>query len=253
MKLVIFCEAAADFRTASDLVDRVLHEHGPEWVRDLVPSHPESVREWVSDGQGRAYFDLHKLDAYRRGFKGLRFRQGHFDGKPGEADAQSARNAFTIARELHKQDPIVGSVRLYRVGSVPTDWGTDPTTPRRRYLRRLGRGSPSALGTSRAERRRRRTVPGSHLWLAGRRAQRGRADHLEQSAHDRPGLLHQLQKSARRSAGRRRLSSTCAREGRRTASRTSLVKSRRISHRSSLPLVSRARRGVSESSAIPSS
>jgi hypothetical protein len=108
VKLVIFCEAAADFRTASALVDRVLHEHGPEWLRDLLASHAESIREWTSDGQGRTYFDLHKLDAYRRDLEGLRFRQGHFDGKPGEADAQSARNAFTIARELHKRNPSLG-------------------------------------------------------------------------------------------------------------------------------------------------
>jgi hypothetical protein len=105
VRFVLFCEAPADFRTASALVDRVLHEHAPSWVGDLLSSFPESVRAWAQDGHGREFFDIHNLDTYRRNIDGLRFQQGHFDGKPGAADAQSARNAFTIIRALNKRRP----------------------------------------------------------------------------------------------------------------------------------------------------
>jgi hypothetical protein len=119
MKLVIFCEAAADFRTASALVDRVLHEEGPAWIADLLPSYPESIRTWMSDGPARDFFDVHKLDDYRRDLK-LRFQQGHFDGKPGAADAQMGRNVFCVARELHKRelqkkDPSPGLAAVFLV------------------------------------------------------------------------------------------------------------------------------------------
>lgn len=36
MRLVAFCEAAADFQIASDLVDRILREGGPDWVADVL-------------------------------------------------------------------------------------------------------------------------------------------------------------------------------------------------------------------------
>ncbi|HSO00049.1 MAG TPA: hypothetical protein VLS89_17265 [Candidatus Nanopelagicales bacterium] len=108
MRLLVFCEAGADFRTTSALVDRVLHDEGPAWVADVLPAHPEAIREWVSDGQGNQFFDIHYLDKYRRQFKDVRFAYGHFDGKPGAAGAQMARNAFFIARAVAKQDASTG-------------------------------------------------------------------------------------------------------------------------------------------------
>lgn len=104
MRLLIFCEAGADFRTAGTLVDRVLHDEGPAWVADLLKTYPASVREWVGDGNGNDYFNVHYLDEYRRDLKDVRFLQGHFDGKPGAAGAQMARNAFLIARALARRD-----------------------------------------------------------------------------------------------------------------------------------------------------
>lgn len=103
--LVCFCEASADFRAATVLIDRVLRDEGPAWVADLLPSHPESIRKWASDGHGRDFFDLHKLASYRRDFTNLRFPRGHFDGKPGAADALMARNALVIVEALQKRNP----------------------------------------------------------------------------------------------------------------------------------------------------
>ncbi|AUX44745.1 uncharacterized protein SOCE26_062130 [Sorangium cellulosum] len=103
MRLLAFCEAPADFLTASTLLDRVLQDEGPLWVSDLLRSHPESIREWTNDERGKSFFDIHKLEAYRRDLGNVRFMPGHFDGKPGAAGAQAARNAFTIAREIGKR------------------------------------------------------------------------------------------------------------------------------------------------------
>ncbi len=63
------------------------------------------------------FFDIHKIEAYRRDLGDVRFMPGHFDGKPGAAGAQAARNAFAIAREVGKRDPStrLGS-GLHRLG-----------------------------------------------------------------------------------------------------------------------------------------
>jgi hypothetical protein len=129
VKLVLFCEAAADFRTASALVDRVLGEHGPDWVRALVPSDPQvmlGVREWLSDGEGREYFDLHRIDDYKRSLQNVRFPHGHFDGKPGAAGALMARNAFFLVRERAKRDP------AREVDAVVLVWDMDAQPVERR-------------------------------------------------------------------------------------------------------------------------
>ncbi|WP_437282130.1 hypothetical protein WME90_16665 [Sorangium sp. So ce375] len=115
MKLLMFCEAQADFRTTSALVDRVLREEGPDWVADLLPSHPEAVFQWAQDGPGRDFFDIHKLDLYRRQLGNVRFPQGHFDGEPGAPGAQMARNAFTIVRELVRREPSTGVDAVFLV------------------------------------------------------------------------------------------------------------------------------------------
>ena len=93
-------------RTASALVERVIRELAPEWVADRLDHAP---LEWIADDagtQGAHFFKLHRLDAYRKQLKHLRFRYGHFDGKPGSADAQMGRNAFTIAEALRKQSQV---------------------------------------------------------------------------------------------------------------------------------------------------
>ncbi|HEX5749870.1 MAG TPA: hypothetical protein VFZ09_26805 [Archangium sp.] len=102
-KLLVFCESPADLETIQGLVDRVLRERGPDWVRELLEGPSEDARkgfrDWVPDGEGRNHFDLHKLSAYASRLK-LRVPQGHFAGRPGEAGALMGRTAFLVAREL---------------------------------------------------------------------------------------------------------------------------------------------------------
>jgi hypothetical protein len=101
-RLLVFCESPVDFETVQGLVERVLREQGPDWVRELLAGPPEAAqgfRDWVPDGEGRKYFDLHKLSDYASRLK-LRRPQGHFAGQPGEAGALMGRTAFFVAREL---------------------------------------------------------------------------------------------------------------------------------------------------------
>ena len=103
MRLVAFCEAPADFRLASGLVDRVLRDAGPPWVVDNFES-PEVIRTWQPDGFGNAHFDLHNLNRYMDELQ-VRSVRGHFNGRAGGAGASMARKAFLIARALRKQLP----------------------------------------------------------------------------------------------------------------------------------------------------
>jgi hypothetical protein len=101
-KLLVFCEAPADSRTIKGLVERVLREEGPEWLRDILEGLAEAAREmrdWVSDEEGRDYFDLHQLSHYARR-QGIRVPQDHFNGEAGAAGSLMARTAFSVAREL---------------------------------------------------------------------------------------------------------------------------------------------------------
>jgi hypothetical protein len=113
-KLLVFCEAPADARTVKGLVDRVLREQGPDWLRDQLDGSEDAaraLREWVPDDEGRDYFDLHKLSDYARRLR-LRVPQGHFDGRPGAAGAIMARTAFRVARELALDGTELGAALL---------------------------------------------------------------------------------------------------------------------------------------------
>lgn len=101
---MVVCEAAADFRIASGLVDRVLLERSPRWLRDLLEAHPEAVRAWCGEGPN-PFWDIHRLEANCRK-QGVRLIHGHFNRAPGGAGAQAARNAFSLARQLAKKQPI---------------------------------------------------------------------------------------------------------------------------------------------------
>jgi len=108
VKLVAFCEAPADFRLVSGLVDRVLRESGPSWVTDNLDT-PEVVRTWHADAPDRRYIDVHRLNdcTDRLRERGIRVRRvrGHFDGHPGDAAGPMARKAFLIAEALHRHAP----------------------------------------------------------------------------------------------------------------------------------------------------
>ena len=102
MRLIAFCEAAADFRTASGLLDRVLREEGPSWIADLIDEQSDSVRTWYLDSRGRAFFDVHTWREYAKQLS-IRIPHGHFGGRPGGAGALMARTVFLIARELNRR------------------------------------------------------------------------------------------------------------------------------------------------------
>lgn len=107
MRLVAFCEAPADFRLASGLVDRVLRESGPPWVVDNLEL-PDVIRTWQTDGFGSAYFDIHQLTRYVDRYVDephVRSIRGHFNGRPGGAGSSMARKAFLITRALSKKLP----------------------------------------------------------------------------------------------------------------------------------------------------
>jgi hypothetical protein len=110
---MMVCEAAGDFQTASELLDRVLGEAGPPWLRDTLESTPEAVRTWLDDGAGKPFFDLHHLVRYCQQHE-ARLMHGHFDGRPGAADAQMARNVFLLARHLRKLQRQIDAVVLIR-------------------------------------------------------------------------------------------------------------------------------------------
>ncbi|HET7503205.1 MAG TPA: hypothetical protein VFK02_19430 [Kofleriaceae bacterium] len=98
----MFCEAPADFRLASGLIDRVLRTSGPTWVADNFAT-PEVIRTWHPGSSGRMYFDVHALDKVA---EPLRVRsRGHFNGQPGRAGAAMARKAFLIANALYRKTP----------------------------------------------------------------------------------------------------------------------------------------------------
>jgi hypothetical protein len=113
-RLLVFCESPADFKTVKGLTQHVLREEGPEWLRDLLEggSEPvEGVLDWVRDTEGREFFDLHKMESYKRYFN-LRVPQGHFEGQPGTPGALMARTAFRVARELVLKGEQVDAVLL---------------------------------------------------------------------------------------------------------------------------------------------
>ncbi len=72
IKLIVFCESPIDALTVRGLVDRVLKEHGPDWVKDLIDEYPESLREYIKLGALNGdFFDLHQLGKHLRELKKL--------------------------------------------------------------------------------------------------------------------------------------------------------------------------------------
>jgi hypothetical protein len=90
LAFVTVCEAEADFRTASGLADRVLCE-AAEWVSEDVL---DAYRRW------RGLDDAHPYLLWTQAARLAReagFRvHGHFDGAPGQPDAQAARRALWL-------------------------------------------------------------------------------------------------------------------------------------------------------------
>lgn len=111
-RLLVCCEAPADFKTVAGLVERVIREKGPDWLRDLLEAPvagPEHVLDWRGDPEGRSFFDIHKVADYARQL-GIRPARGHFNGAPGAAGALMARTFFQVVRELVQRGNKVDAV-----------------------------------------------------------------------------------------------------------------------------------------------
>jgi hypothetical protein len=112
MRLVAFCEAPADFRIASDLVDRVLREADPSWVGDVMDAAPEGIRVWHGE-LGQTFFVIKELTVHVDRLE-ARVQHGHFDGRPGAADIMTGRNAAAIVRALLKRGHDIDAAVLVR-------------------------------------------------------------------------------------------------------------------------------------------
>jgi hypothetical protein len=148
MRIAIFCEAAADFATVTGLVDRVLVEEGPDWVREHLESYPPgSLREWVG-GTGESFFNVHHMDKDMSDRAILRPR-GHFQGRHGAPGALVAYNAFLLARSEASRSGVVEAIILV--------WDMDDQPEERRQGLRQGRDKiagdvPMILGCPNLER-----------------------------------------------------------------------------------------------------
>ena len=118
MLLVAFCEAPADFTITTDLVDRVLRAHGPNWVADNISDAPEAVRTWHGDGKGRAFFDLHRVGDYARDLQ-VRVPHGRFNGRRAPGDLM-ALTIFSIVRKLTQTGcPVEAVVLVWDMDKQP--------------------------------------------------------------------------------------------------------------------------------------
>lgn len=102
MRLLVFCEAQGDFRTIAGLIDRVLCEEGPTWVREQLEFRPlDDLRQWMGEGSGRPFFDVHHIRDHAAD-RGIRLPHGRFNGRPAGALYVAARTAFLVARHESK-------------------------------------------------------------------------------------------------------------------------------------------------------
>lgn len=97
LSLVVVCEAPADQETACGLADRVFRQE-IDW---LESEHLGGVRAWVGLETGKGYLLWREVDDLARA-KGIRIH-GHFDGRPGEADARAGRRALLLIKMLMKE------------------------------------------------------------------------------------------------------------------------------------------------------
>jgi len=102
VRLLVFCEAEADFRTVKGLIDRVVREDGPSWVKEHLESYPlDSLCEWVGDDSGKSFFDVHRTSRYAQ-TQGVRLPHNRFDGRRAAAGHLMARTALLVARQEAK-------------------------------------------------------------------------------------------------------------------------------------------------------
>lgn len=123
---LLFCEADADFRTATTLIDDLLRLRCGAWVADLYDQDPALVRGWERSPSGAQWFDLHGIYHLATAL-GIRLRQGHFAGRPGEAGALMLDTMLRVRRELARRDLAAGPI-----GAIVVVWDMDQQGAQRR-------------------------------------------------------------------------------------------------------------------------
>lgn len=115
-RLLVVCEAAADFRTASELADRVLC---PDLSR-LDEGRLASVRQWLEVAPDRPFVRWDKLDsvAQEYGLRRLRPRS-RFGGEPGAADAAAADKALQLAAFIAGKQGLAGVLLIRDADDQP--------------------------------------------------------------------------------------------------------------------------------------
>ena len=114
---VVICEAAADFRTASGLVERVIVD-GVEWIE---AGQTEHFFRWQGGNIQFPFWLWGEIDDRARQ-AGIRV-QGHFDQEPGAADARIARRALNYLRNLWQDGQQIDGILLIRDDDGDRDRG----------------------------------------------------------------------------------------------------------------------------------
>lgn len=106
LRIAMVCESSADFRTASELADRVfLNRIG--WLEPELLLH---TRTWVGVEDAPPFLSWIRAKELARAHR-IR-AHGHFGERPGEPDAAAARRALLVLRKLCGES--LGGVVLVR-------------------------------------------------------------------------------------------------------------------------------------------
>jgi hypothetical protein len=103
LAFAVVCEAAADFRTATALAERVIREQ-IDWIEEDSFVH---CPLWHGVDQTRPcllWREIPKLAAAA----GIPPIHGHFDGRPAEPDARAALRALRFLKKKHEGHPLHG-------------------------------------------------------------------------------------------------------------------------------------------------
>jgi hypothetical protein len=92
-RFVVIYEARADFDQATELADRVLVDSA-EWLGDWLDAN----RLWIGDHISGGFLTWKSIPSRAREL-GIAVH-GHFDGEPGQPDAQAARRAIAYVRRI---------------------------------------------------------------------------------------------------------------------------------------------------------
>ena len=108
---IVICEAPADYRTATEIADRVFIA-GINWLEE---AQLDSQRNWIGEVPAGCPLTWKSIPALARA-QGIRVH-GHFDGEPGLPDAHAARRA--LAYVLRNMSDIAGIVMIRDADDQP--------------------------------------------------------------------------------------------------------------------------------------